>query len=202
MEVMEEAVVSLGCNAATAPRLRQGATHFDDLAVVEGGRVGPQLLSRLRERLTVAPLGGSRSKRRVFLSREGAHWRRLLNHGEIAKRLGQLGFEVVRLEGLTFRQQVDLFSAVSAVVAPHGAGLANIVWCPPGCTVIELGSSTALTPDYYRLALSMGHDYWLVEAALEGGRDAAYCDLRVDVDEVEATVRLALSQPPEACGRE
>jgi capsular polysaccharide biosynthesis protein len=48
-----------------------------------------------------------------------------------------------------FRTHIEQFAAAAVVIAPHGAGLANLVFCAPGTTVIELGydSSKHMTFD-------------------------------------------------------
>ena len=40
--------------------------------------------------------------------------------------------------GTSFAETVRLWSSASLVVAPHGGGLANLMFCPPGATVVEL----------------------------------------------------------------
>lgn len=189
--VVEESLSWLGCAPAVAPRLSQGSTEVENLIVIDGGRFGPGMMRKLRARYTAGLPRRAGKGRRLFLSRAGAEWRRLEGENEIAERLVARGFEIVRLEGLSFREQVELFSGADVVVSPHGAGLANMVWCMPGCRIVEIGSSSLLSPDYYRLSLLMEHDYWLVEAALIGGRSSAYSDLRVEPKVLDAVVREA-----------
>jgi len=50
-----------------------------------------------------------------------------------------------------------------AIIAPHGAGLTNLVFCAPGARVVELFPS--LTVDcYYRLSVDLGLEYGFVKA--------------------------------------
>jgi hypothetical protein len=76
--------------------------------------------------------------RRLYLSRRNSRQRRVENEAEVIAMLSARGFEEVVAENLSFDQQVDLFSRASAIVAPHGAGLANIAFMPPGGTVLEI----------------------------------------------------------------
>ena len=79
--------------------------------------------------------------RRLFISRHNAktvHGRRLQNGDEVIDLLRRHDFEVVACETLSFREQVRLFSEADVVVAPHGAGLTNLVFSPAHCRVVEL----------------------------------------------------------------
>ncbi len=52
------------------------------------------------------------------------------------------------------------------MIAPHGAGLSNIMYTAPGTVVIEIGFDRCdgMCNDemYYQLATSLGLDYWMV----------------------------------------
>jgi capsular polysaccharide biosynthesis protein len=80
--------------------------------------------------------------RKIYISRSQASFRRVKNESELTVILLSMGFECLNLESLDFESQVKIFQNTHIVVAPHGAGLANIVFMPLGSTVIELiGSS-------------------------------------------------------------
>jgi capsular polysaccharide biosynthesis protein len=51
---------------------------------------------------------------------------------------GPEGLVVAELENMTFAEQVRLFKGARAVIGIHGAGLANMVFCRPGTTLIEV----------------------------------------------------------------
>jgi hypothetical protein len=75
--------------------------------------------------------------RRIYVSRDDARLRRVVNEDEILPRLEMLGFKRVVLKGMPIPRQVQLFRRAEAVVAPHGAGLAHTIWCAPGTKVLE-----------------------------------------------------------------
>lgn len=95
------------------------------------------------------------SSERVYISRSDANHRQLLNEVEIFDHLRPLGFVQVALESLSFRDQVALFASAKVIIAPHGSGLTNMVFCQPGTTVIEL-----VSPHYVR------HYYWVISHLL------------------------------------
>ncbi len=79
------------------------------------------------------------ARRRLFFSRAGDVTRRVLrNRAEIEARMVELGFEVVRPERLSFRDQVRLMGEAAFVAGESGAAMANLGFCPPGTRVLEI----------------------------------------------------------------
>jgi capsular polysaccharide biosynthesis protein len=83
---------------------------------------------------------------------------------EVVSFLTRFGFRTVHLEGLPFLDQVEMFSRAEVVAGTHGAGLANIVFCPPCGRVLELMPPRYCHPVYYNLACRAGLDYACVMA--------------------------------------
>jgi capsular polysaccharide biosynthesis protein len=112
------------------------------------------------------------SKGRIYISRAGSSQRRIANEEKLLPVLRDFGFQVVKLEDLTFGEQIGLFNEAEVVVAPNGSGLANLVFCSKGTTVIEIFPNVfeALNSvdytfnfDYnYRLARSLDLAYYFV----------------------------------------
>lgn len=67
-------------------------------------------------------------RKRLYLSRRTAKVRRILNEDEVISRLEAQGFQAVQPETLTIPDQIKLFSEAEAIVAPHGAGLTNMIF--------------------------------------------------------------------------
>jgi capsular polysaccharide biosynthesis protein len=101
-------------------------------------------------------------RRRLFISRSSARNRRLVNEDEIWALLEPRGFEYILAEKLDFAEQVTMFANAEAVVAPHGAGLTNLVFCAPGTRVIELFPSRTVDC-YYRLSVELDLEYAYVK---------------------------------------
>jgi hypothetical protein len=97
--------------------------------------------------------------RRIYVSRDDARLRRVLNESEILPLLNEAEFEPVALSRLPIGRQVSLFRHAEAVVAPHGAGLAHIAWCRPGTRVVEFFPD----PEGPRGRVkNASFDYWLI----------------------------------------
>lgn len=111
---------------------------------------------------------------RIYVSREKAGRRRVTNEDALWARLEARGFVKVRAEEWSWAEQRAGFRAAKEIVAPHGAGLANLVWCAPGTRVVESFSREYVNPCFWRLAAVAGLDYRPVVAA---GGGAVRCEL-------------------------
>ncbi|NNC88185.1 MAG: glycosyltransferase family 61 protein [Akkermansiaceae bacterium] len=117
------------------------------------GAIDRDGISFLRDTFRIQPQAPSR---RIYVSRSDAWRRRLLNEDDFQPFLRRLGFETVTITGLTIREQADLFSSAQAVIAPHGAALANLVFAPPACRVLELFPDNLHSPHFENLAAICG----------------------------------------------
>lgn len=113
-------------------------------------------MASLRALFDLAP---RRPPRRLLVSRVDSPWRRLGNEAEVAAVLAPLGFEVIVPGRLAFADQIAAFRDATHVVAPHGAGLANILFCAPGTQVLEVFHPHYGTWAYAMLNASLGLRY-------------------------------------------
>lgn len=79
--------------------------------------------------------------RQVFLQRTSSR-RGLTNQPELAEIAGRLGLELVDPSGLSWRDQIELFSSSSLVVGASGAVMANFLLMSPGSRVLALTSDS------------------------------------------------------------
>lgn len=95
----------------------------------------------------------------IYLSREDSSkkTRRVLNRQELLRKLPHV-FESYKLEQMSLEEQIKLFSGADVVVAPHGAGLANIMW-GDSIEILELWGEKRVNDCYWQLASSLGHQY-------------------------------------------
>jgi capsular polysaccharide biosynthesis protein len=150
--------------------------EVDELTVAATDRFRPELLQPVREAVCVF----SRAPhRKVYISRAKASRRHLDNRNEIWPLLQEAGFERVFMEDLPFDDQVALMQEASVVMAPHGAGLTNMMFCAPGTHVIEIADLGFPNPNFYALAAAMEHNYWIVPAEGVGDGHPLERDMRV-----------------------
>ncbi|WP_274649480.1 glycosyltransferase family 61 protein [Paenibacillus humicola] len=94
--------------------------------------------------------------RRIYISRSLAENRRILNEHEVIEHLQRFGFQPLTLETMSVAEQIAVFADAEAVVAPHGAGLANLVFCRPGTKIVELYHPGSVNPCYLALCQKVG----------------------------------------------
>lgn len=148
------------------------------LTVIDTDRFRPELL-----RLVPAAYGVyevDAPYRRVFISRAKASRRKLINEEEVWSLLEPHGFQRVFMEDLTFQEQVKLMQESSVLIAPHGAGLTNMLFCPQGAKIVEIADLSFPNPNFYALASAMKHQYWIINADSRGDAHPLEKDLFVD----------------------
>lgn len=115
----------------------------------------------LRERFTsLADLSGSETPERIYISRRKAKVRRFINEDEISTLLESLGFTTVILEALSIREQIALMTRTKTIIAPHGAGLTNTLFCQPGTQLLEIFSPRYVPDCYWIISNQVGLDYY------------------------------------------
>ncbi|WP_164729811.1 glycosyltransferase family 61 protein [Rhodomicrobium lacus] len=162
-------VEALGpADAATVPRL------LADVPVPHNPRgLQSPLALALLDDLGRFVAGGSQrpdDPKRLYISRNDARLRRVLNEEQLLPILQAFGFERLVLGKLPIERQVALFRNAEAIVAPHGAGLAHIAWAKPGTKVREF------FPDldaHGRRVKNASYDFWLMSQLV--GHDYAVC---------------------------
>ncbi|MDM9379589.1 glycosyltransferase family 61 protein [Chlorogloeopsis sp. ULAP01] len=94
----------------------------------------------------------------VYVSRRKAVGRRILNESEVAECLQSYNFRSYVLEELNLAEQINLFSQAKFVIAPHGAGLSNIIFST-NSKVIEICGETPPTLNFAGIARTLGFQY-------------------------------------------
>ncbi|MEW2633699.1 glycosyltransferase family 61 protein [Streptomyces sp. NPDC048389] len=101
----------------------------------------------------------------VYVSRLKDSKRALSNEAEVERVMRQAGVTVVYAQDLSFKEQRALFAGARTVIAPHGAGLANLVWAQRAERVIEIFPDSWFNDCYARLSRNLGIDYDYVLAS-------------------------------------
>lgn len=130
---------------------------------------------------------------KIYVSRAGARRRRVVNEAALSHALEAQGFVPVQLETLTSAEQIAAFRGAKVIVAPHGAGLANLVFCQRGARVVELFRRDYVNGCYWQLAALKGLDYrpiaGLGDGALAQVLSANRQDIEADVGAVVDAIR-------------
>ncbi|MCZ4500707.1 MAG: hypothetical protein JWQ74_3262 [Marmoricola sp.] len=163
----------------------------------------PWVAQLLRERLV--PAGLQRVPgRHLYLSRQaGRNNRAIVNEAEVLAMLRPLGFDVVDPGTLPVADQIRLFAEADVIVAPHGASLANLPFCSPGSTLLELFPSQSMVADYWKMTCGVeGLEYQYLSGTgpAAGTRREAFvvADITVDLRKLESMVSALLAAREES----
>jgi capsular polysaccharide biosynthesis protein len=97
----------------------------------------------------------------LYVSRQDAEIRRVENEEAIVEMVQRKGFSIVEAGKHSLDEQISIFRNADVVVGPHGAGLTNTMFCPPGTIVYEFMTRQYLNPSYANLAQNLGHEYFV-----------------------------------------
>ena len=136
------------------------------------GVITPPLAPWLRHFKDLFGFKDLKPHRKIIIPRTGAKTRKLINVDELV--LALKGWETVALENMTIKEQFKTFSEATHILAAHGAGLANTLWCQQGTKVIEIQDPTMLHKKVYPLLshhLGLKHEIYLADAIPIGTTD-------------------------------
>ena len=152
----------------------------DRLTILGTDRFNPELLRSVRTAFgqTSAPPPW----RKIYVSRASAKGRQISNEMSLRPALEAEGFETILMEELTFEEQVCLMQETRVVVAPHGAGITNILLCAEGAQLVEMADGDFPNPNFYALACALGIGYWLLPVEAGSAPNPLDRDLTVDID--------------------
>lgn len=182
-----ERVIELGpMQALRARRLLVS----NDLAAIPhpGHKAAPWVLHYLRGTIGygafLTGMNGPTRRKKLYVSRADATGRRVVNEAALFAALAPFGYERVTLAGKSAEQQIATFAGASHIVAPHGAGLANIVFADRSATLLELFPFSYGTAAYYVLAAGLGMTYasFITDQIVPGSR-SQLDDMVIDIDD-------------------
>ena len=154
----------------------------------------PQTLNWLRRMFEPQPV--QNGPKRLWLSRQDASTRRIVNEVELDAVLQKFGFAKIAPGALTVREQIALFAQAQMVAGPHGAAFTNLVFSPGGARVLEIMPGQHRQLGFYPpLSQACGHTHRRMQAHRLGS-DSQNADMRIDPKELEAQLAaLEKSRP-------
>jgi hypothetical protein len=126
--------------------------------------------------------------RKIYISRSDTKKRIISNEKTLVALLKQYGFQIFTLSGMKVKEQAELFSTASCVIAAHGASLSNLAFCNPSTNVIEIFHDKYVHWCYWMIACHAQANYFYsVSSAgnIEHDPRYAHSDIVANVDEIE-----------------
>ncbi len=134
--------------------------------------------------------------RKLYVSRLGAKRRKLRNEADVINLLKGAGYSICDTAEYSLKEQVELFASATHIVAPHGAGLVNTVFCSPGAQLLELQMDAYMNLCFRKIAALKGIRYGCVvgDSHKENSRRGSQQGMEwsVDLD----LLRQAMEQMP------
>jgi len=150
------------------------------------GLASPWVTQWLRDQFLPLAQAPAHPTPKIFLNRRNTSSRNITNNDEILAWAQSQGFVEIQAEKLTFAQQVGLFAQAQDIIAPHGAGLTNLIFAPSSARVIELLSDVAYRDPtihnevcYWHIANLRGQRYGALECPSAPARSANQYHLKV-----------------------
>jgi hypothetical protein len=102
-----------------------------------------------------------KSGKRVYLSRKSAGTRQNQNEKSLQQLLTRYGIEAVDTGHMTVEEQIEFFKDVELVVAPAGAALTNLIYCPGSTRVVIMTSGAHHFETFTAIAAAIGQPCWV-----------------------------------------
>lgn len=118
---------------------------------------------------TAVGSSGSGGALRLYISRAKARRRRVLNEEAVRTTLERHGFAVVFPEQYTIAEFAKLVRNAEHIVAPHGAGVMNVVFARPGVRLLEFYGAH-IAPEGWLMTNLVGGRYYLLAGKDDNGR--------------------------------
>jgi capsular polysaccharide biosynthesis protein len=137
-----------------------------------------------------------KSPKRIYISRERALGRRMLNESEVFSFLEkEYKFVKVFSEDFSISEKAIIFSNAEIIVAPHGGGLTNIVFCSDGCKVVDIFPPGDFDTYFWSISNSNKLKYYYLFGegeipAKENQFMKRNANIRVDLNRLKETMEL------------
>ncbi|WP_317897006.1 glycosyltransferase family 61 protein [Aurantibacillus circumpalustris] len=128
--------------------------------------------------------------RNIFISRQKASKRKIINEIEVVELLKLYDYEIHFFEDYTLNEQIEIMSQTKSLIGVHGAGLTNMLFMSENGQVLELrNKNDALNNCYFSLASDLNHSYYY---QLNDGnsKDTHIVDLTVNLGELKVNLEM------------
>ncbi len=178
---------------------RKSNIKVAEMPLVTVYQQNPIVFNELRKILT---LGAEKTDlgfgEKIYISREGQVLRFVENEKEVVALLERYGFKKLVIDKFSYEEQVAICAKIKYLVAPHGAGLTNLLFMQEDSAVLEMASKpydSKPVTDYYKLAAMLKIKYFYQECEMGPNsrvRDFHQASLVVDLEKLEKNLKLMI----------
>jgi len=76
--------------------------------------------------------------KKVFISREDASARKMLNEEDVFKYFEKYGFKKYVLGSMSLVEQIALFQGADVIIGSLGSGMTNVIFCKPDVKIFDI----------------------------------------------------------------
>jgi len=95
----------------------------------------------------------------IYISRNDASQRITINEKEVIKILEKFNFKIIKPGEFSIEEQISIFSNAKYIIAPHGMGITNILFCKAKFTLVEIFVDGWTRNCYYRMVQLLKGNY-------------------------------------------
>ena len=131
----------------------------------------------------------------VYISREDALHRNIINSSEVEELLMNLGFTKYVMSTLSSIEQRELFSSAKIIVAPHGAALSNLVYSQNTLNLLEIFSPHYVDGTYWTIVQAIAGKYWYMLGTQTPRNEelkSAFENILVDIEKLKKTISIII----------
>ena len=77
-------------------------------------------------------------KSKIYIRREDANYRKILNEADLITILRKKGFEIINPQHFDILEQMKIFSNAKVIISPHGSNMSNIIFCQKNTKIVEI----------------------------------------------------------------
>ncbi|MCX2482119.1 glycosyltransferase family 61 protein [Pedobacter sp. MR2016-24] len=122
------------------------------------GNFNSELINKIRDRFLIPK---KMPDRNIYVSREKASRRKILNEQEVIETLKQFNYEIHYFEDYNFKEQLGIMSETKSLIGLHGAGLTNMMFMHKKGKILELrNEGDSHNNCYFSLSSALDHDYY------------------------------------------
>jgi capsular polysaccharide biosynthesis protein len=159
----------------------------------------PSAIQKLRE-FTDLIQSDKKFPERIFVSREDAKQRLLINEKDVFERLKDRDFSFIRASDYSLREKILIFKNAKVIVGVSGAGMANIVFSKAKTKILTLGPDYEPGWFFWDLACLLDFSYYKLHGKSYEVRIPkdkwwmAAKDFMIDIEEFDEVIDLILSE--------
>ncbi len=124
----------------------------------------------------------------IYISRNDASQRITVNEDALIQMLKKYNFKIIVPGQFSIQEQIKIFANAEYIIAPHGMGIANILFRRNNFTLVEIFPEGWIRNFYFRMTQVLDGNYRGIFSPSFNDK----CDLNIDIDQLENILRKDL----------